>query len=571
MSDCPQAVFPTVPAPRPATGEGLIAPHVALTSIACVVYDWCLRSDRLAWSPNADAVFRLAAGPPPTSGEGFAALIDRDAAGRRVQALAGADRPDAAQGVPYRMQYALHAPRRAGAGQAWIEEIGRWFAGPDGHPDQAHGTMRLIDRRHGEEPGTRPRPDAAARAWDRAELLQALHTAIEGATRHRQGCAFLLAGIELAGDGMHGLAAGEEAIAVVAGRIRARMRGADVLGRLSDARLGIVLGTCEGVEMPAAAQRFLEAVAGAVVVTRAGLMPVRIAIGGVLAPRHARTAAQAMDRAEAALHDCRSTRAGFLAFSPNAAPGGRRGAGRPDDIVAALNDRRLALAFEPVLDAATLLPAFHDGRLVQRLPDGTIAPVPALTPADAAEGLAPLLDHRRLELAAEALSSHDRLAVRLATIPDPDWLAAQAVVLRHRRLAHRLILGIGEATIAADPAAAGRLLGSLRDQGVAVAIDGFGSGGLPLRTLRDLPVDMVRLDGAFVAAMAHSPDGRFLVRTLIDLARQLGLTTLAPWVPDEAAAAQLAAWGCDYLQGALVARAAPKPAAAATGVQALAG
>jgi EAL domain-containing protein (putative c-di-GMP-specific phosphodiesterase class I) len=50
----------------------------------------------------------------------------------------------------------------------------------------------------------------------------------------------------------------------------------------------------------------------------------------------------------------------------------------------------------------------------------------------------------------------------------------------------------------------------------------------------------------------RAEDDRAFVRTLIDLARRLGLKTVAEWVHDEASAQTLEAWGCDYLQGALI-------------------
>ncbi len=63
---------------------------------------------------------------------------------------------------------------------------------------------------------------------------------------------------------------------------------------------------------------------------------------------------------------------------------------------------------------------------------------------------------------------------------------------------------------------------------------------------------MVKIDGAFVQNLMRSEDDRAFVQTLIDLARRLGLATVAEWVQDEEAAGILAGWGCDYLQGTLV-------------------
>ena len=61
-----------------------------------------------------------------------------------------------------------------------------------------------------------------------------------------------------------------------------------------------------------------------------------------------------------------------------------------------------------------------------------------------------------------------------------------------------------------------------------------------------------RIDGAFVQNIMRSEDDRAFVQTLIDLGKRLKLATVAEWVQDEHAAKMLEAWGCDYLQGALI-------------------
>jgi EAL domain-containing protein (putative c-di-GMP-specific phosphodiesterase class I) len=92
-------------------------------------------------------------------------------------------------------------------------------------------------------------------------------------------------------------------------------------------------------------------------------------------------------------------------------------------------------------------------------------------------------------------------------------------------------------------------LAAMKALGVGLAIDDFGSGHTSFKHLRDLPVDILKIDGAFVQNLARSGDDRFLVRSLIDLARHLGVRTVAEWVEDEDTARLLAEWGIDYLQG----------------------
>ena len=79
-----------------------------------------------------------------------------------------------------------------------------------------------------------------------------------------------------------------------------------------------------------------------------------------------------------------------------------------------------------------------------------------------------------------------------------------------------------------------------------------GRGGASFRNLRKLGVDIIKIDGAYVHNLTRSEDDRAFVLTLVELAQRLGLKTIAEWVQDEEAAAMLASWGCDYLQGKLV-------------------
>ena len=92
----------------------------------------------------------------------------------------------------------------------------------------------------------------------------------------------------------------------------------------------------------------------------------------------------------------------------------------------------------------------------------------------------------------------------------------------------------------------------VKDLGCRIAIDDFGAGYTSFRNLRKLGVDVLKIDGAYVQNLMRSEDDRAFVRTLVDLAKRLGLKTVAEWVQDESAAKMLETWGCDYLQGALI-------------------
>jgi EAL domain-containing protein (putative c-di-GMP-specific phosphodiesterase class I) len=123
----------------------------------------------------------------------------------------------------------------------------------------------------------------------------------------------------------------------------------------------------------------------------------------------------------------------------------------------------------------------------------------------------------------------------------------------------RLIVEITESAAIRDVEATRCFVARVKTAGCKVAIDDFGAGYSSFRNLRRLGVDMVKIDGSFVANLEYAPDDRAFVRALLELARELGLETVAEWVQSEEAAAMLIGWGCNYFQGALVGLAATRP------------
>lgn len=117
--------------------------------------------------------------------------------------------------------------------------------------------------------------------------------------------------------------------------------------------------------------------------------------------------------------------------------------------------------------------------------------------------------------------------------------------------ASTLVVEITEDLFLEHSASARRILLSLREKGVRIAIDDFGSGYSALGYLRDLPVDEVKLDRTFVAPIASDPKAAAVARAVIDLAHVLLLKTVAEGVEDEKTAQLLRLYGCDVVQGYL--------------------
>jgi EAL domain-containing protein (putative c-di-GMP-specific phosphodiesterase class I) len=115
--------------------------------------------------------------------------------------------------------------------------------------------------------------------------------------------------------------------------------------------------------------------------------------------------------------------------------------------------------------------------------------------------------------------------------------------------ADRLTLEITEDVVLRDMYETRTALSRLRESGIRVSIDDFGSGYSQLRYLRELPIDEVKLDREFVLPILDDPRATAIVRAVIDLAHALDLTCVAEGVENEATARRLQEFGCDLAQG----------------------
>ena len=229
--------------------------------------------------------------------------------------------------------------------------------------------------------------------------------------------------------------------------------------------------------------------------------------------------------------------------------------------VTALNERRVRLALQPVVSAASRTHVFSEALLrVERAQGQGFLATAELIPLLERRGLIRLFDHRVLELVMALLAEDPRLKLSVNVSPrslaDPEWLDAVLACTRGRSSeASRLIVEVTETATIADSARMVKLLTRIKEQGARVAIDDFGAGHTSLRHLRAFPIDILKLDGAFTQNLRRSTDDRFFVRTLLDLARHLEVETVAEWVDDDLQAAMLRDWGVTYLQGHLVGKA----------------
>jgi diguanylate cyclase (GGDEF)-like protein len=141
---------------------------------------------------------------------------------------------------------------------------------------------------------------------------------------------------------------------------------------------------------------------------------------------------------------------------------------------------------------------------------------------------------------------------------DPSFVDDVGGALRRSRLpAESLILDVTESVLVADGARIGAILQRVRDLGVHIALDDFGTGHSSLLSMRELPVDRLKLDRSVVSGLASEDRDPAIIATVVDLAHRLGLLVVAEGIETEAELRAVGAVGCDEAQGFLLGRPAP--------------
>jgi diguanylate cyclase (GGDEF)-like protein len=394
---------------------------------------------------------------------------------------------------------------------------------------------------------------------NRNALREELAQAIDRAKEENRHCAFLVASIDrlaMINDGF-GFDSGEEVIMGVGERLARTLRGTDVIGRTAGNKFGVILRNCRENEINVVAARLRASVRANGIETRAGLVAATCSVGAVWLPQAASNSQEAMLRAEQALDKARANgRDGFAAYQPSAS----RETARlrmmqiSDDVIQALKENRLKLAYQPIVQARSRKISHYECLLRMIKPDGSILSAGHFVPAAEQMGIVHLIDRFALESTVAQLKSHPQLTLAVnvsgTAASDPAWLQSFVDYVRaEKEVAPRLIVELTETAALHHFEENARFVSQLREVGVRVAIDDFGAGYTSFRNLQMLHVDTVKIDGSYVADLSQSPENQVFVRTLVGLAKSFDIRTVAEWVGSDDDAALLQTFGVDYFQG----------------------
>ncbi|HEY4266180.1 MAG TPA: bifunctional diguanylate cyclase/phosphodiesterase [Micropepsaceae bacterium] len=527
--------------------------RLALLGARAVAFDWTLADDRIRWDGTEAAIPEFSELERLETGQGFRAWLSLAARTRLLEII---EEP-ASYDSTFRMEFQAVTK----TSRQWFELSAVCIPGPGGHSERITGMVREIteNRNALTRLSYLATSDELTGHLNRARLRDELTRVIGRSTADGRSCAFIVTAIDKLAviNETYGFDAADEVIVAAGQRLAQALRTSDIIGRIAGNKFGVVLGECGEREMSLIAERLHTAVRSEPIPTRAGAISASVSVGAVWLPQGAATSQDVMLRAEEALERAKAMgRNGFAVYSGSAQRESqrRRLINIGDEIMSALGEQRLVLAYQPIVGARSRQPEHYECLLRMQRKDGTVAAAGEFIPAAETLGLVRHADRRALEIAVAQLYRHPHIKLSInvsgTTAGDHSWLQSFINYVReNREVAERMTVELTETAALQAFEENARFVTRLRDMGCRVAIDDFGAGYTSFRNLHNLRVDMVKIDGEYVKNLSGSPDNQLFVRTLVDLAKNFQLETVAEWVGSEQDAELLVDFGVDYFQG----------------------
>jgi diguanylate cyclase (GGDEF)-like protein len=301
-------------------------------------------------------------------------------------------------------------------------------------------------------------------------------------------------------------------------------------------------------------------------------LDVRASIGIACFPDHGPDVDTLLQRADVAMYVAKEARSTIEVYAASEDRNSTRRLSLMGELRRSLERGELVVHYQPKADLLTGDVGGVEALVRWQHPEhGLIPPFEFIPIAEQTGLIEPMTLHIMDAALGQAAEWRDlgypmSVAVNLSArgLRDRDLPAAVIDLLRRHGLdAGALRLEITESTIMADPARALPVLERLSEMGVALSVDDFGTGYSSLAYLKRLPVDELKIDRSFVSNLVTDRNDAVIVRSTIELARALGLQTVAEGVETTKTWSDLNQLGCDFAQGYLLSR--PLPAEELTG------
>ena len=360
---------------------------------------------------------------------------------------------------------------------------------------------------------------------------------------------------------------GDEVIREVGRRLEAGTRSQDTVARMGGDEFAVVVENA-GIETAVQLTGRLLATVNGPFDSTGGVVEIR-ASAGVAQVVTAQTAWDAaLQQSDIAMYVAKAKgKGGFHVYQPGMRSQVLERLEVSADLQHAMRSGEISLHYQPIVATSGAPRVDHLEALVrwQHPTRGMVSPmsfIPIAEETGAIVELGAWILRSACEQVAQWRAEGNEVTVNVnvsgCQLREPGFAAMVAGVLQRTGVpAAHLILELTETAVVQDIAAARRTLSELRDMGVRVALDDFGAGYSSLAYLRELPLDVVKIDRAFVSSL-HDASQRVMVETIVRLLEALHVGIVAEGVETAEQLEQVRSLGIDHYQGYYFSR--PQPA-----------
>ena len=429
----------------------------------------------------------------------------------------------------------------------------------------ARAGLTVIERLR--ETREQARTDDLTGLGNRRHLVDTLHATIESAQERGYELALLL--IDLDGfkelNDTLGHHAGDEVLRQIGPRLKELLRGDDTLARLGGDEFAVILQPGDEASASTAGLRLRAALEESFAV---GGIRVHIdaSVGIALFPAHAGDAMGLLQRADVAMYQAKRMRTGHEVYLAGRDRHSRQRLALVGELGTALEAGELVLHYQPKAELRSGRVRGVEALVRWEHPERGLLGPSHFLPLVEQSGLTRSLTAFVLDRALEEIGRLRRLehdlsvAVNLgpADLLDLGLPSEVERLLEHHRFPpEQLQIEVSEDIVMADVDRTIDVLVGLRAIGVLTALDDFGAGHAGLGHLKQLHVDVLKIDRSFVMRVARDERDAAIVHSLMDLGRRLGVRVVAEGVDSPETCTLLGLWGCDEIQGHFLARAMP--------------
>ncbi len=359
---------------------------------------------------------------------------------------------------------------------------------------------------------------------------------------------------------------GDMVLKEIAVRLRKLLSPNDTLSRLGGDEFGLFLTrAADSNDVAAVARRVLDSLQEPFAI-EGHLLEVSASIGIALYPLHGTDARMLMQRADVAMYAAKEANVGYAFHNQEYESQTPEQLALIVEMRGAMERDEFELYYQPKLHVSSGLMTRAEVLIRWNHPKrGLLAPGAFIPIAERTGLIKPMTDWIIDRMLKQCREWHDTGApVHVAVNISAKSLQEQLLPVKFQAALDKwnidprfVKVEITESSIMADPAHALAITSMLQSMGVRLSLDDFGTGFSSLTNLRQLPIDELKIDKSFVMGMTASEADTTIVRTMIDLAHNLGKQVCAEGVEDEPTWRRLGEMGCDLAQGYWISRPLP--------------